>query len=422
MRILVVSNLFPPEFLGGYELGCAQMVEALRAKGHSVKVVTSMSARGDVGNDDQLARVLELPPIYDGSRVGAIHPAVLAHFHLVSSTVNAANVHALAGIIEEYEPDVAYLWNLLGIGGLGVLGLLRHLGVPWVWHIMDIVPRLLCGVGDDAMPQIAREFGAFAEGRYIVCSTHVAEEIRACNLDLGSEVHLLRNWVTVAPPARREEFFAGGELRMMCAVGLLGEHKGTDILIEVAARLHDLGYANFSLDIYGHERDPRFRRMLHEREVAETVRFMGSRSQPELLELYSAYDVFAFPTWAREPFGFAPLEAAACGCVPLFSADCGIAEWLVDDLHCLKADRGVEAFAQRIVQILRREVDIGAIGRRAQAVVCEDFHLDTVAPRTEKILGDAASEQLVAHGAASDFHKLVRFADGLLPALLAEAR
>ena len=32
MKILVLSNLYPPDYIGGYECGCKQAVDALRAR------------------------------------------------------------------------------------------------------------------------------------------------------------------------------------------------------------------------------------------------------------------------------------------------------------------------------------------------------------------------------------------------------
>jgi glycogen synthase len=419
VRILVISNLFPPAFLGGYELGCAQMATALRDRGHEVRVVASASVPGD---DRHVDRLLSLAPIYNRARFDLTDPAVRDLHHLTSSTVNVPNLETLTGIINDYEPDVAYLWNILGLGGLGILLLLRDLGVPWTWHLMDIVPLQLCAFGGATVPQLARELQTFADGRYIVCSTHIAEEIRAGGVDLGSDVHLIPNWITGDQSVRRTEFFSGGELRVMTAVGELGEHKGTDRLIDAAARLHDLGFANFTIDVYGREDNPRFRAMLHEREVSGTVRFMGSRTQPDLLRLYADYDVFAFPTWAREPFAFAPLEAGARGCVPLFSADCGNSEWLVDEVHCLKAERTAEGFASRIAQVLRGEVDLGPIGRRTQSVTLRDFHISKVAPLVESVLGEAARPSRTPSRTRAELHKLARFAEGLIPVLLAEAK
>jgi hypothetical protein len=49
VKILVVSNLFPPDVLGGYEILCAQVCRALRARGHEVRVLTSAPPRRDAG-------------------------------------------------------------------------------------------------------------------------------------------------------------------------------------------------------------------------------------------------------------------------------------------------------------------------------------------------------------------------------------
>lgn len=44
MRILVVSNLFPPAFLGGYEIGASWVCDELRRRGHEVLVWTAEAA------------------------------------------------------------------------------------------------------------------------------------------------------------------------------------------------------------------------------------------------------------------------------------------------------------------------------------------------------------------------------------------
>ena len=41
MKILIVSNLYPPHHQGGYELRCAQVTAYLQRQGHDVRVVTS---------------------------------------------------------------------------------------------------------------------------------------------------------------------------------------------------------------------------------------------------------------------------------------------------------------------------------------------------------------------------------------------
>ncbi|HXB63806.1 MAG TPA: glycosyltransferase family 4 protein [Solirubrobacteraceae bacterium] len=421
MKILVISNLFPPEFLGGYELGCAQMTAALRKCGHHVRVATSASHSGPEDAANDVRRVLELSPIYNVARVAATEPALRRYFDLLAATVNPMNLHMLGDMIADFDPDVIYLWNLLGLGGLGILELLRRARIPWVWHIMDMVPRQLCLAGGSRFAHSVCASGIFSSGTYLGCSSRALIENEQDGISLGDDTHLIPNWVATSDRMRSSAYRAGSHLRIVFAAGLLGPPKGADILIRVAARLGELGYANFHIDLFGREVDGYARTLVHEFGVEDKVNLMGISNQEDLLVRYREYDLFAFPTWQREPFGFAPLEAAAIGCVPLFTDDCGVSEWLVDNVHCLKAERTVEAFARRIVEVLDGSVDLVEIGARAQAVIHRDFHIDAIAPVVEQHLLARARAAPPRRRVGPDFHKLVRFAEGLLPALLAEA-
>ena len=45
MRILTLTNLSPPDVMGGYEIAAAQVVDSLRAHGHDVEVLTASPRR-----------------------------------------------------------------------------------------------------------------------------------------------------------------------------------------------------------------------------------------------------------------------------------------------------------------------------------------------------------------------------------------
>jgi hypothetical protein len=45
VRLHLLSNLYPPDVLGGYELLAADVAARLRARGHEVRVVTTGTAR-----------------------------------------------------------------------------------------------------------------------------------------------------------------------------------------------------------------------------------------------------------------------------------------------------------------------------------------------------------------------------------------
>ena len=64
MKILVLSNLYPPDTVGGYELGCRQVVDALLARGHDVRVVTT-APRTPVVSPPHVVRTLKLTDMWD---------------------------------------------------------------------------------------------------------------------------------------------------------------------------------------------------------------------------------------------------------------------------------------------------------------------------------------------------------------------
>ncbi len=149
--------------------------------------------------------------------------------------------------------------------------------------------------------------------------------------------------------------------------------------------------------------------------------FQGARPQAELARLYGLYDLFAFPTWHREPFAFAPLEASWRGCVPLMSQISGNAEWAVNGVHCLKADRTPDAFADSLVSILDGTVDLEPIARRAAAVIGRDFHLENVVPRIERALLEASKKPRTGAGTTAEAYRMALLAEKLTKVLVQEA-
>ncbi len=339
-----------------------------------------------------------------------------------SALVSAFNVHALGEAVEDFRPDAAYVWNLTGVGGLGLMAALQHLGVPWLWHLMDDVPLALCRQGGKLIEPLLREVDRQLEGRYLACSTRLVEEIEAGGIRLKPRVSVIPNWVVGEPPPPRERAYCPGQTLRIMAAGQIAQHKGADHVIEAAARLRDRGVERFSVDFYGLVDDLFFPALTKSRGLERHVTFRGSKPQAELARLYPRYDVFAFPTWHREPFAFAPLEAAWRGCVPLMSQHCGNAEWAVHGVHCLKAERTPDAFADMLGAVIDGSVDLAPIARRAASVVGRDFHLDALIPKIERALTLAREEHRGRPaGSAEEAYRMALLAEKLTRVLVQEA-
>ncbi|ANE46301.1 glycosyl transferase [Paenibacillus swuensis] len=106
---------------------------------------------------------------------------------------------------------------------------------------------------------------------------------------------------------------------MILFVGRLAPEKSVDIAIAAFENLPERVKSNSYLVIAGD--GPLYKELAGRYEEDEDIRFTGFVHGEELAELYSAADVFLFPS-ATETFGNVVLEAMGCG-TPVIGADSG---------------------------------------------------------------------------------------------------
>ena len=103
------------------------------------------------------------------------------------------------------------------------------------------------------------------------------------------------------------------------------------------------------------------------------------------------------------------------------SHTCGIAEWLVHRVHCLKAPRRADAFARTLAAILDGEIAPSPIGRRAAALARRDFHIDAIIVKIEDVLRRAAGRPRDGAGTADEAYRMALLAEKLSRVLVQEA-
>ena len=420
MKILTLSNLYPPDIIGGYEVACRQVVEGLIDRGHDVLVLTS-APRQPVDRVEHVDRRLRLADEWNANAMGFYSITHLTT-HAHSRFIDAHNVHELLDVIVTFDPDVAYLGNLAGIGGLGLLATLQQSSIPWCWQLGDCIPTRLCSSRNGLIPELADDFSRRFHGTYIAVSHQVRGEIESSGIALRGRVERLPYWVTGERPAERSYFKPGHKLRVMAA-GAINRDKGIDILIEAIARLRDEGIDAIEVDLYGKVGDATLTEMIPKLDLGDRVRMMGPRPHTELLRLYEQYDVFAFPTQSREPFGIVALEAASRGCVPVVTSDCGFAEWFEHGVHVLKADRDADSLAEAIGAIAAGDIELEPIANRGLDLVWNDFHLDSVLPQLEAILEETAANPSYRSCKipSGEVYRMARMAERLAESLIGEA-
>src|ERR1700723_2188635 len=103
MKILAITNLYPPHHAGTFDNHCSTVVESLRLRGHSIFILTSSHGLRSEQKDEQLHRRLLLNGVYD-------NPPVTAYLELKALELH--NNQVLLEVIEEFAPEVVHVFSL----------------------------------------------------------------------------------------------------------------------------------------------------------------------------------------------------------------------------------------------------------------------------------------------------------------------
>ena len=290
MNILVISNIFPPEVLGGYELICSAVARALCARGHSVTVLTS-GARGKEDGDVAIDRRLEFTNIYEGE--------IDATDQIRARAINENNAKIIYEQVSQSKCDVVLAFNLLGLGGLQIVDTLNFCEVPWVWYLADSVPGQLMS----HLPAELLDLFECSATRTFVCDNAIFMS-RRLRMELSEQNVMFRAGISVLPgfvDLRRVDDFnrplpTDRACSKFVAIGSMSQEKGTDLIIETAAKLSASG-RQFSVDIYGPGDAKKYRRKIAELGVGAYVKVMGKIEPAAVLSTIGGYDALLFPTW-----------------------------------------------------------------------------------------------------------------------------
>lgn len=127
MRILVVSNLYPPVSPGVGEWRCQAISEALQLRGHAVQVLTSNFGITREERGSEVERRLRLNGAFGVPAVTDFKGMRAIEWH---------NQRVLAETIEQFRPELLFIWSLRGLSK-GLVLAARRLRIPVVYDVAD---------------------------------------------------------------------------------------------------------------------------------------------------------------------------------------------------------------------------------------------------------------------------------------------
>ncbi len=426
MNICVVTSLYPPHHLGGYELACAEIVGRLADRGHQVRVLTSSyrspgreAARAP--DEDRVTRGLSFLPWLQaqGEQVQ------------VRARREWRDHSTCRRVWRDQRPDVVSVWDLWGLLP-GLITTLERLGAPltyavsspWPLDLMGLPDRWAAfwrGEGSHGWKRIAKKT-LFAPWRRAVDrwtpttqafpdlrqSVFFSRALKQQHANGGYDVDgapVVYHGIDLSRfPVQR--FPSEGPARRLLFAGRLTPEKGVHTVLEALALLRqDEAGRDLTLDVVGPDADPAYARALRQRAAADdlrpAVRFHPQVPRSEMPALYREHDALLFPSEWEEPFALTLLEAMASGIPVVGTMTGGSKEILEDGVTGLVFDKGDAVGLAR--QVRRMIGDAGlrqAVARAARDRIERDFRIQKTVDQIEGFL-----ERYVQRGQTSEVLK-----------------
>lgn len=340
MKLLFVSNLYPPNAVGGYERLCHEVASAMVDRGHEVSVLTStFGAKEQDFPGQRVHRALRLlagesniyePFLGDG-------PA--------REVVNARNLEVTRRAIVASDPDVIFAWNLHFLDRSVLSELLRSgrrvvamLTDNWLLAQQDgeFIGRFFREhvFGDRAFPPphlrgwrrtLRRLTSGDPPPVRLGCDAIFGARFMRDIYEAGGmafrDARVVHNGVRMAaqPPERlqdRSRLVHDAELRLLFA-GRVVDVKGLHTAIEALALLPPDGkHPRATLTVVGDRQDAgyetRIRELVSRLGCADRVTFLDPIAESELFDLFQRHDIYVFPS-LYEPFSLTLIHALAAG-------------------------------------------------------------------------------------------------------------
>jgi glycosyltransferase involved in cell wall biosynthesis len=407
LRICVVTNYYPPHFIGGYELGCRDIVEALKSRGHQVKVLTSTYRVDHPQTDGEVYRWLKLSQWWTPTDLHGL-AAILKS--------EKANQQAFRQLCRDLDPELIYVWNPVGIS-LSVVSIAQQLDLPVCYFVSDHwLEEWETDPGyrmwEKQRPGIRRPF--LWKGILRVLKSlnlaHQPAPPKLRNVQFASEFlksKALKNggafedakvihWGVDLQQFRVAE--KADHLKRLLFVGQIIPLKGVHTAIEALQLVVQNGHPSATLTIVGDSGMTEFKAQLREMvssfQLEQNVRFTGQMKRDEVSRIYGEHDVLIFPSVWDEPFSITVLEAMASGLAVVGTATGGSGEILEDGVNALIFEKeNARECAACISRLLSDRHLFQEVRRRARFTIEQKYRLEHMVDTIERSLKEVVSNQ-----------------------------
>lgn len=356
MKILMISNLYPPKVQGGYEILCQQVSSRLAKLGHEVSVLCSTmnleeaQTSTDIQVLPQLMLVEEFPKPVTANRFAQLR--VFNHNHKVCTQA-----------IHSVKPDVILVWSQLRLT-ISATKACEESGIPTLWTANDDHLKGFVALTDKdnlrgRIKSVARStlFSKLFLGKeQSLPSICISENLKGNLKKAGvctTNMKVIYQGVEkpLNPPKTRTRDRKDIDLLY---VGQIHHYKGVHTILEALLRIQtSSNIGGVRLRVVG-KGNPEYTESLASmaRKSNLNVNFLGYQSHENLGKIYQESDCLVFPSIWDEPFGLSHLEAMANGLAVISTSHGGPAEFLKHKINSMLFEKeNSYQLAQRILQL-----------------------------------------------------------------------
>lgn len=358
MRLLFLSNFYPPHHLGGYELLCHEVATLLIARGHDVRVLTSTYGVSQELNEAGIHRRLRLQ-----SDIYYYRPQQVLHYF----PDRRANLQVVRETLKSERPDVVVVWGMWNLSWSVAAEIEKIMGEKVAYYLAGpwpadptphetywtdegrslrgkILLRLLRPLVMSALRSEWRPCKLRLQNS-AVCSISVEEEMHRAGVG-PDRYRLIYHGVDAevyrTASLNRLHDNAAVDLRVVYVGSLLpqkGVHTAIEALSILIGRVED---SRVTLDILGTghpQYEDRLHRMVEEHGLGAYITFHQPIPRAQLPDFLAGFDVLVLPSVWEEPQALISQEAMAAGLVLVATLTGGTKELLVDGVNGLAFGR-----------------------------------------------------------------------------------
>ncbi len=406
MKICLISNLYPPNVLGGAEVSVKTVSEELVKKGHKVVVITTPfnGEKIEIVNGVKIYQInpLNIYSVYDHPH----KPLLLKPLWHVIDLWNPYDNSIIKNVLKTEKPDIVHIHNFKGLS-ISSFAAAKSLNIPIVFTAHDYslicmranllnssgeickTPAFMCKIYNKIQKELVNNKPdlLISPSQFVIDklkSNGIFKDIKAQKVPLGIELNDCQE--SNKDYSKIDILYAGN----------LGEHKGVHILINAFKRIKN---DNAQLNIVGKGICEKKLKKLADND--KRVKFHGFLEGGELLKMYENANLTVVPSIWYDNSPMVIYESFSCGTPVIGSRIGGIPELIEDEFNGYLFEPANDEELKIILEKIMKnpdklkELEVGAI--KSSKKYDMNNHLNTL----EKLYFE------LAHKSNGEYHKLI---------------